>query len=585
MDLRHAAKTAPAGPGVYLMHDRDGTVVYVGKSARLRDRLTSYLHVTDPWKVEMVGRIAKVEILVTNSEKEAWILEESLIKRYRPRYNVLLTDDKRSPYVKVTNDPFPRILVTRAVLGDGAHYFGPFPEAGAAKRTMRLLRDTFKVRDCRELPKKHCINFEIGICTAPCEGLVSREAYAAQVDEVVRILRGDIASVKRSLKDAMERASAEEDFEEAARLRDRIRDIAATVERQAVFALHVEDRDAVALAKKDELAVAVVLFVRHGRVVGHNDFAFRTPADVPDALAGFLDRYYADLPAVPAEVVLAHGIPDPGGLAARLSERRGARVEVTVPERGEKARLARLAAKNAEFRLSGVLSRRGEAEASGAALQKALGLPAPPGIVHGFDISHLAGTEVVGSRVAFSGGLAEKSAYRRFKVAVDANDDFAAMKEVVSRSYDGEPLPDLVLIDGGPGQLSAALRALDALGLSVPIVAIAKRDEELFLPDRRIPLKLPRDDAGLKFLQRVRDEAHRFAVSYQRNRRKMAIEESPLDQVAGLGPKRKRALLLRFRSVSDIAASPVERISEVKGIGPALAKRVKEALAGDREIL
>ncbi|HVL88356.1 MAG TPA: excinuclease ABC subunit UvrC [Candidatus Thermoplasmatota archaeon] len=583
--LEEAIRSAPAQPGVYLMRGEDGEVLYVGKAVRLKDRLRSYRDEPDPRKREMLARVASVEVILSGSDKEAWILESNLIKRHRPRYNVILSDDKKYPYIKVTNEPYPRIFVTRTILPDGARYFGPFPDAGPARQVLEYARDAFRIRDCRKLPKRRCINFEIGICTAPCEGLVTQDAYAAQVEAATRFLAGDTREIERRLSREMEEASAAQEFERAARARDMLSNIDATMERQALFSVRLEDRDAVGFVSqaRDEgdWCAGVVLPSRAGRVVGREEFTFSRPLS-GDALLQFLARYYDDIPVPPGEVLLPELPEGHGALARALSEKRGKPVSFAVPERGEWARLRRLAQQNAELALATHLSRRGESQRLSGEVSAALSLARPVRRVHGFDVSHLAGTEVVAARVAFRDGIPEKDAYRRFKLRQDRNDDFAALREAVLRAYRAEELPDLVLVDGGVGQLRAAVQAFEELGVpGAPLCALAKREELVFVPARREPLRLPEDGGALRLLMRVRDEAHRFAVSYQRVRRSRSISESPLDAVRGLGPKRKRALLAAFNGVEAILAAPPERVAAV--VGPELARRIREVLAPARD--
>ncbi|HVL49582.1 MAG TPA: excinuclease ABC subunit UvrC [Candidatus Thermoplasmatota archaeon] len=597
----------PEEPGVYLFKDADGRVLYVGKSANLRARLSQY----KPGEVEvrkegLLARAATVDVILTATEKEALLLESALIKKEKPRYNVRLTDDKRYPYLHLTADDYPRIRVVRDVPPAGAT-FGPFPDAGAARKTLQVVREVFRIRDCKELIPGGCLSYQLALCWGPCikeaaerrakapdkePDLATSEpdaAYARAAADATRFLKGDTTAISRSLTREMEEASRSEAFERAALFRDRLRAVTSTLARQAVFSKSVDDFDAFVVVREGGLAVGVVTLSRGGRVVGQEHFFFRRgSADKPEAeLVGeFVRRYYENLPAIPPTLVVEVVLPDAAAIEAVLAERRGGRVSIEAPHRGDKRRVLDLARKNAAFKLGSERLKRGEVEHAEelADLARALGLASPPKVIECFDISHLGGAGVVASLVVLVDGSPAKSRYRTFKVREDRNDDYAAMREVVERRYarvlkEASALPDLVLIDGGVGQLKAAKDALDALGLaSLPVVALAKREEELWLPGRVRPVDLPRSAPGLQPAMRARDEAHRFALRYQRRLRAKALTQSALDGIEGVGPAKKRVLLAHFGSVEAVREAREEDLARVPGVSRALARRIREAL-------
>lgn len=605
-------QSTPDEPGVYLFKDEAGTVLYVGKAASLRARLASYRNEPDPRKAAMVEKAADVEVMITATEKDALVLENTLIKRHRPRYNVRLTDDRRYPYLELTRDPWPRVRITRETRGKGMH-FGPFPDAGSARRTLQVIREVFKVRDCKELIPGGCLNYQMDLCSAPCildpaerarkaprlalatlgdaPAAHAREMearlrarYAESVASSAQLLRGDADAVVRALTREMDESAERLDFERAASLRDRLQAITATLERQVVFSRGQEDRDAFVALREGPLAIGVVTLVRDGNVVGQEHFFIRrAAADSPaEILAELIPRYYEHLPSIPREVLVPEPLAGGAALEAWLAEKRGGPVTLLAPQKGDKLRLIEMARRNAEHKLALERLKRGERDASVelAELARALALPQPPRIIECFDISHLQGSGVVASMVALEDGKPARARYRRFKVKQDKNDDFAAMEEVVSRRYqgvmrEGGELPGLVLIDGGRGQLAAAKRALDELGLaSLPVAALAKREEEVFLPGRAHPVDLPQSSPALLTLMRARDEAHRFALDYQRRLRARSFTESALDELDGVGDQKKRALLAAFGSPERVSTATLEELLRVPGIGRGLAKRI-----------
>ena len=596
VDLAHI----PAEPGVYLFKDPGGTVLYVGKAGSLRARLAQYRPgQVEPRKQAMLQKAADLEVILTTSEKEALLLESSLIKRHHPRYNVRLTDDKRYPFILLSDHEFPRAMIVRDTRLRGKLY-GPFPNAGAAWRTLKTMQEVFRIRNCKELLPGGCLSYQMRLCWAPCitdpeerrrktadrelSEVDPVERYARAADDAEAFLRGDMERLTGKLQEEMADAAGDEQFERAALLRDRLHAITTTLQHQSIFAGGVEDRDAFLVHQEGGAWVGVVVLMRRGQVAGQETYFFRnTAVDRPaEVLSEFIQRYYEHLPSVPKEVLVPEQPENPEAIEAWLTEKRGSGVGIRVPRKGDLKRIMDLARKNAEFRLSQERLRRGEAESAREllALQEALRLPSIPRRIECFDISHLGGTGVVASMSVLEDGRATPSEYRRFKLSQERNDDFAAMEEVVRRRYqrllkEAQPLPDLVLIDGGLGQLNAAKKALDELGLhDLPLASLAKREEEVYRPGLLRPLALGRAHEALQPLMRARDEAHRFAVAYQRATRKKQLKEGALDDVPGLGPAKKRILLTHFASVEDVLKAREEDLARIPGIGPKLARAI-----------
>ena len=592
----------PQEPGVYIFKDGEGTVLYVGKAADLRARLSQY----KPGQVEarkegLLERAEDVEVILTSTEKEALLLESSLIKRHHPRYNIRLTDDKRYPFILLSAHEFPRASIVRDVRAKG-RLFGPFPDAGAAWRTLKTMQETFRIRDCKELIPGGCLNYQMKLCWGPCitdpedrrRKTPDRELsdvdpikkYREAAEQAEDFLNGDMEKLTLELSRQMEEAAEDQHFERAALLRDRLGAVTQTLQHQSIFAGGKEDRDAFLVHREGPAWVGIVVLLRNGQVAGQETYFFRKAATDESAqlLGEFVRRYYEHLPAVPRELLVPEMPAEHEAIEQVLSDKRGSAVTIRVPQRGDLRKVLDNARRNAEFRLGQERLRRGEAEAEREvrALQDALHLDKPPRRVECFDISHLGGTGVVASMSVLVDGRPAPGEYRRFKLSQEKNDDFAAMEEVVSRRYqrvlkEEDALPDLVLIDGGQGQLKAAKRALDALQLGdLPVAALAKREEEVWLPGHLRPLALGRRHEALMPLMRVRDEAHRFAVQYQRATRKKQLRESALDAVPGLGASKKRALLAHFGSVDKVLGAREEDLVRIKGIGPELARRILE---------
>lgn len=605
-ELGNKVRALPKAPGVYLFRGARGEVLYVGKAASLRDRVRSYFQSEKslPYKVRRLRReIADLEVIVTGSVAEALILEDALIKKHRPPFNVKLRDDKRYPYLKITRERFPRVQVVRRREEDGARYFGPYTSSRAMRRALKLAHRLFPIRTCNlDLDRKHlerpCLLYHIGRCSGPCAGLVSQEEYARYVEGAALIFQGRVGEVMGHLREEMARAAAEERFEHAAQLRDQLRALERIRERQAVALPEPADLDAVGVAAEGERGYGVVLIVRGGRLIGREGFPLKLPPDTSseEALAEFLDRYYTRATAIPGEVLLPVEIPDAEALAEYLSSRRGGKVAVQVPKRGERRQLVELAQRNARLSLKRAAAEELSSEEEALeALAEALGLSVRPWRIEAFDISNLKGQEATGSMVVFVGGKPRPDAYRRFRVRIAGKpDDYGMMYEVLSRrlahglaelsdpaiaSGKFSDLPDLILVDGGKGQLSVALRALEEQGLSgIEVAALAKREELVYAPGRPEPIRLPPGSPPLKLLQRIRDEAHRFAVEYHRRLRGKRALASLLDTVPGIGPKRRELLLSRFGSLEGLKRATLEELLSVPGLPREVAHRLYKAL-------
>lgn len=599
--LRHL----PTRPGVYLMKDAAGEILYVGKAKSLRARVRSYFAAGADHSLktrELVRRIADFETIVVDSEAEALILENNLIKEHRPRFNINLRDDKTYPYVKVTiQEPFPRIIVTRRLRRDGARYFGPYTDVRRMRQALELVKKLYTVRSChydlpREAPPRPCLDYHIGRCKAPCVGLQSPADYRVMVEEIVELLSGHTRTVADRFRTEMEQAAAALQFERAAELRDALAQLEALESRQKVVDVEGADRDVIGFARDGAEACAVVLRVREGKLLGRDVRFFSDVADEPDAelLSAFAVRFYAGRGSdsgedIPPEIFFPVEFPDRPVLEELLRRQSGAAVQTRVPQRGEKARLVELAEQNARHLLEErkLVARTSAQRAPDALyeLQQVLGLAAVPRTIVCFDISHTQGSETVASAVVFENGVPAKGEYRRFRIKGGwGNDDFRSMEEAVTRYFrrrldEGKPLPDLAIIDGGKGQLGAAREALAALALQgQAVIGLAKREEEVFLPGRTDALRLPRRSEALRLLQRARDEAHRFAVGYTRMLRGTRTIRSELAEIPGIGVARQRALLRRFGSLRALREASEHEIAALPGFGPGLARMVLQSV-------
>ncbi|TYZ27772.1 excinuclease ABC subunit UvrC [Selenomonas caprae] len=586
-------KLLPDKPGVYIMKNEQGKIIYVGKAVVLKNRVRQYFQSNKnhtPKVRAMVSHIADFEIIMTHSEVEALILECNLIKKHRPRYNISLKDDKSYPYVKVTvQEDFPRVFITRRVLKDGARYFGPYTNATAVHESLKLLRRLFPLRTCRHLQERPCLEYHIKRCLAPCAGKVEKDDYDAMIRAVLLFLEGRTDDVERELQFRMEAAADAYHFELAARLRDQLLAVRKVAEKQNIVT-GSGDQDAVGMARSEIGVVVQIFFIRAGKMIGREHFLLQSTEEESDEaiLAAFLQQYYHRAAFIPREVLLPLELPaaERELLEAWLSEKkRKAKVQILCPQRGTKHDIVAMAAGNAQKYLADEAARIKQAndQTRGAVeeLGRYLGLRNPPDRMECFDISHIQGSETVASMVVFEGGLPKKSDYRRFKIQSTEGkpDDFLSMREVTTRRYVGLPeneLPDLIVIDGGKGQLSSALEIIrqHAGHKKVPVVGLAKQFELVFREGESEPVVLPRHSQALYLIQRIRDEAHRFAITYHRKLRGKRNLVSVLDHIVGIGPKRRQALWSHFGTLSRIKAAGVEELMAAPGMNRPAAEAV-----------
>ena len=612
--LQAQAASFPASPGVYLFKDGRGRVLYVGKADVLKDRIRSYFGPSlDVRHVRLVERADRIDYVLTGSVSEAYLLEANLIKQHRPRYNIRLKDDKSYPYVKVTlGEDFPRVVRTRQLGDRTARYFGPYANAKSVDESLDLLQKLFPYRTCkltivaaedgtgRTVPPsalpggRPCLLYHLKRCTAPCVGATTKADYRATVERSVQFLEGRYDALSRDLRHEMVAASEGQEYERAALMRDRVQAIERTMDRQEVHAYSGDDFDALGAAIAEGDAAVQLLRVRDGTVVGRDHFFLEGTegATAAEVLGSFIRQHYAATATFPPEIVVPEAIPDASTFIAFAEEKRGTRVALHVPQRGKKRRLIDLAVRNAQDALEQErvrwLADKGKTDNALGELQLALGLDGPPKRIECFDVSHVQGTNVVSSMVVFENGRPAKQSYRRFRTKLgDRNDDFANMRDTLRRRFarsaagvaEGWPTPDLVILDGGKGQLSAGVAALSDAGLlQIPIAALAKEREELFVPGRPEPILLPARSQSLFLVQRIRDEAHRFAVTYHQQLRGRRAIHSVLDDVQGVGPAKKRALLRTFGSVKAMREASPADLAAVAGVGPALAERIKQAI-------
>ena len=578
----------PDKPGVYLMRDQAGKIIYVGKAVNLKNRVRSYFQQRGlSVKTEaLVARIVSFETIVTATEMEALILECNLIKKHRPRYNISLRDDKTYPFIKVTlNEAFPRVYATRRLEKDGAKYYGPYASAGAMHETIALLKKLFPLRSCRSMDaQRPCLEYHIKRCLAPCAGLVDQESYLAMVRTVCLFLEGRSADVEKDLKRRMLAASEELKFELAGRLRDQLAAVRQVMEKQNIVT-GAGDQDVLGLARLGGQSCVQVFFVRSGKMVGRDRFMLSGGDNETDGdiLAAFVKQYYHEAAFIAREILTPVVLPESELLASWLSERKGGAVHLLTPQRGSKRDLVQLAADNAVEYLRQRNERdavkHGKSTAAMEELAQRLSLARLPKRIECFDISHIQGAETVASMVVFTGGEPDKAEYRRFKLRTveGSPDDFASMQEVTLRRYReaAEPLPDLIVIDGGKGQLSSALEVIRGVGLSdIPVIGLAKEFEHIFRENISEPLILPRHSEALRLIQQIRDEAHRFAVTYHRKLRAKRNLVSVLDHIKGIGAKRRQALWKHFGALEKMRAASVEDLAAAPGMNVTAATAV-----------
>lgn len=604
--VKEQLKQLPASPGVYLMRDTEGTILYVGKAANLRHRVKSYFGTgqkLSPKLQRMVARVNNLDFFVTSTEQEALILEYNLIKRHHPRYNVRLKDDKTFPYLKISlNEDWPRVYFTRRVEEDGGRYFGPFASARSVRQTLKVLKGIFPFRSCTRTitgtDPRACLEYHLNLCTAPCIGAVGKEEYAEVIERVILFLEGKQERVIRELEGKMEKVAEALDFEKAALIRDQLQAIDSVIEGQRIAATVRGDQDVIAFASDRDQACVQVFFVRGGKLIGRESFTLQgTSSEEPkQIMSSFVKQFYGSAPYIPPLLLLQHPVEDKAIIENWLQSKRGARVNIQVPYQGNKKQLVKIVAENAE---QGLQQLRVKEQATPSALTEALAeierelrLPRLPSRIECYDISDIQGMAAVGSMIVFDRGKPKPSHYRRFRIkTVSGADDYAMLREVLQRrfaraSQNGDTaastwaiLPDLILIDGGKGQLSAALSALREAGIeSIPTASLAKEHEEIFIPQQSQSIVLPRTSPGLQLLQRARNEAHRFALSYHQRVRQKRSLTSALDDIPGIGAKRKRALFRRFGSLQAIRAASTEEIANTRGMTRSTAQKLKEYL-------
>jgi excinuclease ABC subunit C len=624
--LQAQVRALPNRPGVYIMRDGEGEVIYVGKAANLRSRIRSYFgspHSFEPKVRRLVEQIADFEFIVTDSAQEALILEATLIKRHQPFFNVRLKDDKHYPYLKIDlGNPCPRLEITRRVQPDGgSRYFGPYASAGSVRKTLDLVKKLFPWRSCTKAitgkDPRPCLDYYIHRCIAPCSGYCTKEEYDNVIRQVILFLEGRADEVVKELRQRMAEAAEGWEFERAAVLRDQIHAVESVTERQAMASTDFIDTDVFGLARQDNQACVQVFFIRAAKVIGRDAFTLEGVSDEPEeqVVASFLKQFYQSATYVPQRILLPCQVAEAPLIQAWLSQMRGSKTELVVPQRGEKRRLVAMAEENAREALQMMRARwladSGKTQAALEELQEELNLPNLPQRIECYDISNIGGTSAVGSMVAFLEGRPCPAEYRRFRIKTVAGaDDYAMLQEVLRRRFkrasargelvepgaDSGPahpelvegrageggwaiLPDLVIVDGGKGQLNAALDVMRDLGVGhIPAAGLAKQHEELFVQDVSEPIVLPRTSQTLYLVQRIRDEAHRFAITYHRGVRQKAGIQSALDAIPGIGPKRKRALLHKFGSVQRIRAASLDDIAATPGFTRALAEKVREGL-------
>ncbi len=595
----------PDSPGVYLFRDAEGIILYVGKAASLRHRVRSYFGAgqkLSPKLLKMVSRVADIDFYVTSSEQEALILELNLIKRHHPRYNVRLKDDKSFPYLRVNvKEEWPRVHITRRLEEDGSRYFGPFASAKSVRRTLKVLKGIFPFRYCAKTitgtDSRACLEYYIGRCLGPCIGAVSRKEYSGVIKEVIMFLEGKQDKVIRNLRGKMDRAAEALDFEKAALYRDQVQAMDKVVEGQRIAAAVSGEQDVIAFSQDGDQAYVQVFFIRNSKLTGRESFVMQgTQQEEPrQIITGFIKQFYGSSPNIPPRLLLQYPVEDTAVLKGWLQGRRGGRVDIQVPRRGSRKQLVDIVAENARQGLEQLKIRQlatpKELEAAIDEIEKELHLPQPPLRMEAYDISDIQGKAAVGSMVVFEKGKSKPAHYRRFRIKTVAGaNDYAMLEEVLRRRFKrlGEEksvpdtwaiVPDLVLIDGGKGQLNAALSALGELGVtSVPVASLAKENEEIYVPQKAKPIVLPRRSPGLKLLQRLRDEAHRFALGYYHNVHRRESFTSAFDSLTGIGPKRRRALLKKFGSVQAVREASVEEMAATNGMTEKLARTVKESL-------
>ena len=595
-DIRKKYSSAPHKSGVYIFRDERDVPLYIGKAKDLKKRIASYIFgkLPSPRIVRMIKRARKLEWIITDNELEALILEANLVRKHKPRYNVDLKDDKRYPYIKITNEPFPRLLIVRHRENDGAKYFGPYADHIGAVKLNRTIRRLFRIRVCkREIPSRRkqraCVLYDIGKCLAPCIDACTQEEYSRAVEEVIMFLRGKRRELIASLRDEMKNAAELLEFERAAQIRDTIAALEKLTTPQKMEGAD-GDRDFVAIAAGGGAGIAVIFRIRQGAMIARNAVPLDIPKKntIPEILSEFLPRFYARDGDVPEEIFVSEMPLEADEIAETLKKIRKKSTSIKIPHRGKRRQILELAQHNAELIHSEMMLQKQKVHIPYGVLEleRLLDLPKTPNTIEAFDISNIGSETIVASMVQFVGGKANRKGYRHFRIKSSMRqDDFAAMREVIFRRYrrlldEGKPLPDLILIDGGKGQLSSALDSLKTLSIAekVSTIALAKRLDEVFVPDRTDSIMLPKNSAALKLLQRIRDEAHRFAITFSRKSHRKKAMQLELTQISGIGEKRALKLLKEFGSLENIADAEAEEIAEKIKIPKKLAEKIKDEL-------
>ena len=567
----------PNKPGVYIMRDASDTIIYIGKAKNLIKRVKSYFRekLDRPKTQILMSHFDSLEYIVTNSEKEALILEATLIKKYRPRYNVQLKDDKRYPYVKITDEKFPRLLITRNVTKNGI-YYGPFTDVGSVKQTVKFLKSLFKIRTCRNM-NGPCLNSQIDLCYAPCNDGITEKEYSEIINKIDLFFQGKYSTIVKNLKREMMEAAENEEYEKAAVIRDQIASIEEIMEKQFVDLVDDDlDQDVIAISQGDDEVVVIIMPIRNGKIVGRDDFLmsasqYDSPSEI---MFAFIQQYYGYNRHVPKQILLDEDIGEKQLLEEWLSDLRGNKVSIKVPQKGVKLRLVKMARKNADI----IKHQKKKMESALIELKKYLKLERIPHVIEGYDISNISGKFAVGSKVSFKDGKPNKKMYKHFKMETPGPNDFAMMEELLTRRLkmiDRDPEPDLIVIDGGKGQLGMAYGVLEKLNLThIPIIGLAKEFEEVFTPHSSRPIIIPKNNTALYLLQQVRDESHRFAITYHRKLRSKNISASSLDDIAGIGKKRKINLLKEFETIDNIKNASVEELAKIEGMNLKTAENV-----------
>ena len=594
-NIEEELKKLPSKPGVYLMHDERDAIIYVGKAISLKNRVRQYFQSSRNKGVkieQMVTHIARFEYIITDSELEALVLECNLIKEHRPKYNTMLMDDKAYPFIKVTvQEDFPRVLFARQMYKDKAKYYGPYTSAAAVKDTIDLIHKLYGIRTCnRQLPKmqgkeRPCLNYHIHQCPAPCQGYISKEEYGESVKKALHFLNGNYAPILKELEEKMQQAAEEMEFEKAIEYRELLGSVKKIAQKQKITNSDMENKDVIAMAKDREDAVVQVFFIRDGRLIGRDHFCLHIAADdkKEEILAAFVKQFYAGTPYIPREIMMQYEIGEAEVIESWLSERKGQKVHIYVPKKGEKEKLVELAQKNAKMVLDQDKERiRREEGRTIGAMKEIAGLLNLPEIsrVEAYDISNISGFQTVGSMVVFEKGKPKRSDYRKFRIrGLQGADDYASMEEMLTRRLSHyETYPDLIMMDGGRGQVNIALKVMDAVGVHVPVCGMVKDDHHrtrgIYFNNVEIPID--RASEGFRLVTRIQDEAHRFAIEYHRSLRSKEQVHSVLDDIKGIGPARRRALMKAFQTLDDLKAASEEELAQVEGMNSLSARQVYE---------